>query len=456
MNTAGNGTYTILSTRDATGQNGFHLYQDSASRCRIRSLVNGVNNATDVDGTSGSLEAGKSYQARLLYTSGSEVRVYLENGEWEASLSNDSIIETKEKLSPLMIGNDYTGYDGFNGYISELSIKPYRDTDFSHMIANKPYIEDTTTFLNETRSYKRDKEGNVQVKSLLIDGKEAATKEIELINPEFLYKENTGIMIPYYAYPTDVYNNTDILSMMDFARKYKTVPIMVILNPSNGAGTVVDGNYTYGIKMLKGAGCTVIGYVSTDYTNNSLATVKADIDMWMKLYPDTEGIFLDEMSWEDDPVKLSYYKELNRYVKSLGMRVTIANPGDNVTEAYIVNECADIFMDWERAEFPSDVDMEQKWNNGSSSHSHNKRCGAVYDGLLDGGWDAANQAIFKKMTEYYGWVYYTEDTTANPWDSLSTFMQDMVDIITDAPSSDIILPTSQPAVLVDGMIWLEI
>jgi hypothetical protein len=249
---------------------------------------------------------------------------------------------------------------------------------------------------------------------------------IELVNDSFLHKETTGIMIPYYAYPTDVYTNVDIAAMMDFKRKNKTVPIMVILNPENGAGTIVDGNYTYAIKMLKGSGCNVIGYVSTNYTITAIETVKADIDKWIELYPDTEGIFLDEMSWEDETIKTDYYKELNRYIKSLGMIVTVANPGANVTESYVIEECADIFMDWESAAWPADVDMQQLWNDGSSSHSLNKRCCAVYDGLLDGGW---NDVVFDKVREYYGWVYYTEDTTANPWDSLSTFMETMLDRI---------------------------
>ena len=67
--------------------------------------------------------------------------------------------------------------------------------------------------------------------------------------------------------------------------------------PEQRPGQPLEPSYASGIARLTAAGIKVIGYVATDYTANSAATVKADIDRWRTFYPgQLSGIFFDEQS----------------------------------------------------------------------------------------------------------------------------------------------------------------
>src|SRR5262249_27102435 len=111
-------------------------------------------------------------------------------------------------------------------------------------------------------------------------------------------QQPTGVLVPMYVYPKDVHKNADYNRLMDVKRRYETVPMWVIVNPASGPGTRVDANYTKAIDRLQGAGCVVLGYVSTGYGKRTEAQVKKDIDQWLKLYPRIQGIFFDEMRYE--------------------------------------------------------------------------------------------------------------------------------------------------------------
>jgi hypothetical protein len=39
----------------------------------------------------------------------------------------------------------------------------------------------------------------------------------------------------------------------------------VVVNPASGPGKAADANYTKAIDRLRGAGCVVLGYVTTNY-----------------------------------------------------------------------------------------------------------------------------------------------------------------------------------------------
>src|SRR5215510_11776604 len=75
----------------------------------------------------------------------------------------------------------------------------------------------------------------------------------------------TGVLIPGYVYPNNPYSDTAFLNLLDTIRKYHRVPVIYVVNPGNGPGASVDGNYTGAIRLLRAAGALVIGYVSTDY-----------------------------------------------------------------------------------------------------------------------------------------------------------------------------------------------
>src|SRR4029077_10292361 len=94
----------------------------------------------------------------------------------------------------------------------------------------------------------------------------------KLARGDFLPTE-PGLIIPLYVYPADTYADPAILGLLDNIRRNSAVPAITIINPSNGPGTVVDGNYTSLVRKLRAATSVVAGYVATNYGARPTADV---------------------------------------------------------------------------------------------------------------------------------------------------------------------------------------
>lgn len=108
-------------------------------------------------------------------------------------------------------------------------------------------------------------------------------------------RTKTGVLIPAFFSPTNPVSNDAFNTIIKLSKKYHTIPIVVILNPNNGPNTIVDEDYTHVINRMVGACITPIGYVYTSYMTRPLETVLTDIDTWTTLYPEIQGIWVDEM-----------------------------------------------------------------------------------------------------------------------------------------------------------------
>jgi hypothetical protein len=233
-----------------------------------------------------------------------------------------------------------------------------------------------------------------------------------------------GLIIPMYIYPTDAYTNSSYNGLAQLKRKYRDIPFVVVLNPSNGPGTVTDGNYTLAINMLRGAGCIVVGYVSTLYTNRPIQDVESDISLWKSLYPNIQGIFFDEQSdgTTDITAEQSYYESLVEHTKTAGLTYTIGNAG-----IIVDNSWYDIFtieIEWENSTYPSEIYYDGPWPGGKKL---NKRALLKY---ASSSFESEMPTI-SSMLQYYKFVYITTDTLPNPWDSIDiTYLEKICDAIT--------------------------
>src|SRR5262245_27637632 len=142
-----------------------------------------------------------------------------------------------------------------------------------------------------------------------------------------LAQQRTGLLIPLYIYPSNIQQNPAYTRLMALRRQYETVPMWVIVNPASGPGKQRDPNYTAAIDRLVGAGCVVVGYVSTSYGKRAEAEVQKDIDQWASFYPRVHGIFFDEMIYEDKPAAAEYQSNLRRHATENGFWPTVGNPG---------------------------------------------------------------------------------------------------------------------------------
>src|SRR5438270_4956564 len=116
----------------------------------------------------------------------------------------------------------------------------------------------------------------------------------------------TGVMVPLYTYPTDNTWN----QMINAKSAYPSVPMIAIINPSDGPGPSRDSAYDTGIQKLHNAGISVLGYVLTGWASRSSSAVKSDISAYKSWY-NVNGIFFDEMS--NSAGDETYYKNLSTY-----------------------------------------------------------------------------------------------------------------------------------------------
>src|SRR5881396_556572 len=114
----------------------------------------------------------------------------------------------------------------------------------------------------------------------------------------------TGLVIPLYTYPTD----GTWQAILNAKIAHPTVPIIAVINPSDGPGNALDPSYVLGIKAFQAAGIVVLGYVATGYASNPLSSLENQIQLYKNWYG-VNGIMFDEM--RDTVGQESYYSNLN-------------------------------------------------------------------------------------------------------------------------------------------------
>ena len=228
-----------------------------------------------------------------------------------------------------------------------------------------------------------------------------------------------GIIIPFYIYPTDNYNDTNIATIVELKKANRDIPMIVIINPSSGPGSVTDGNYTAIINYLQAYGIHVIGYTTTNYRGQTTAQVEADIDGWKTYYPKVSGILFDQQSdgTTDLAAEQAYYKEVAQYSRKAGFDITVSNPGKNVDNTWY--DLFDVLVEVENSTYPDAAAMRGPWPYCKQLFKR----GAI---IHTAGYTQADADLLVKN---YGWVYITSDTAPNPYDTLSTVLNDLVNSI---------------------------
>jgi hypothetical protein len=239
-------------------------------------------------------------------------------------------------------------------------------------------------------------------------------------------QERSGLLVPLYVYPADIHTNRVYDRLIELKRRYETVPFWVIVNPASGPGKEVDANYTKAIDRLQGAGCVVLGYVTTSYGKRAAADVEADIDRWLKFYPRTQGIFFDEMIYEDTEAAAKYQAALNRYAREAGCWPTVANPGAETPGRYFAVNAADVIVVHEGNAWPEEARLKGDYFGGYSDYPPFTRAVLVYSQ------PEFDPKPLQMVRKYARWVYATDDRYVpndpqadNPWDSLSKHLEDI-------------------------------
>lgn len=226
---------------------------------------------------------------------------------------------------------------------------------------------------------------------------------------EIFSASSSGILIPLYVFPQ---NETSWQPLIDAKTNHPDVPIIAIINTSNGPGMFPLPQYEEQIPRLVEAGIKPIGYITTLGADKPVEVVKIEIDRWKKFYPSIEGIFFDEMS--NSPGNESYYSELSAYAKSKeGIDFTVGNPGVDTIPSYVGT--VDNIVIHENNMLPRLVDL-----NGWHASFDKKNFSYLVHSLpiVDEQFivDSSNHAKFMYLTENK----LDSQTDFDPWDTISS------------------------------------
>jgi hypothetical protein len=226
------------------------------------------------------------------------------------------------------------------------------------------------------------------------------------------------ILVPLYIYPQLINGRSNWSPLVEAAKK---VPVVAIINPNSGPGGKPNTDYAQALKLLQQGGVKTIGYVATNYGKRSIEQVKADIDLYNNHFS-VQGIFLDEGA--SDPTHLNHYAEIYRYIKSKKkLQQVVINPGNQIDEAYLSKPVADQAVVFENA--------GKEWPNYQPSAYVKKyapqRFALMLHNVPDR--DKLKNYIDLAVQRNIGYLYITNDSDSNPWDSLPSYWQAEVEMV---------------------------
>lgn len=227
------------------------------------------------------------------------------------------------------------------------------------------------------------------------------------------------LLVPLYIHPSWWDEETYVWD--DVAAANSLVPVTAIINPNNGPdGGPPDEDYTVGLADLRDAGVSMVGYVYTSYGARDIAEVEADIDLYSQHY-DIDGIFLDEVS--TSTTNLPYYADLYTYIHGkTNLPLVITNPGTKVPEAYLSTPATDTAVIFENGSgwrtYVPDAYVSQYPGSRFASLMYNVGSAETMRTNID-------LAVRRNMH----YVYATDDSGGNPWDTLPTYWTQLVDYV---------------------------
>lgn len=259
------------------------------------------------------------------------------------------------------------------------------------------------------------------------------------------------IIVPAYFYPS-LWNTSSReyhywVKLFDVASRLGP-QLIVVVNPSNGPGDVVDPYYSKVIDELIDRRAIVLGYVYTKWGQRPIEEVLSDVDKWYTLYPKVAGIFVDEVTHDGSETVVNYYLAISRLVKSRNGLV-VCNPGTPVKYPSLFNELCDMVIVFEAglAEYLSNRETVRE------AIKSVKTPGVILEGVLENTDD-----VLSILEEDGARVIYVYHKIYN-YDELSTHIDSLIKWATQPSSNDTektsALP-SYPYLLVGALVALSL
>src|SRR5579885_2922749 len=216
----------------------------------------------------------------------------------------------------------------------------------------------------------------------------------------------TGLIVPLYSYPGRYWD-----ALVKEKTSHPSVPVVAIINPDSGPGTK-DVNYAYGVQKLQSSGIKVIGYIYT--ANIGYGTITSYIDDYKNWYH-VDGIFFDQMS--NVKGNETFYASLTNYSRSVGLNFTVGNPGVDTLPSYVgtVNN----LVIYDNPSLPP-VSSFEGWHKNFTKSNFSFVAYSV---------DATDAAYIKNMTNLVQYMYISNSTLPNPFNSLPGYLDSEMKIL---------------------------
>jgi hypothetical protein len=213
----------------------------------------------------------------------------------------------------------------------------------------------------------------------------------------------TGVIVPLFSYVGPTW-----AQLIGYHQEYPTVPMIAVVSPLRGPGSFRDPNFQLGVESLQNAGIPVLGYVVTDYANAKISDVEAMLTNYWNWYH-VNGAMIDQMN--NSVGSAGYYSTLTTFDRSLGMTITVGNPGAEVPQNFI--GVTDMMVIYESPGLPS-LSFIAGWH--ASYPKSNFIITAYAVNPLDTSW-------VRSASQYLGYLYITDGVWPDPYtNALPTYM----------------------------------
>jgi hypothetical protein len=339
------------------------------------------------------------------------VRAYTTGGD---ALSMYAVI--KSGSTTVKTGFTPLTYTGTTGNTYSVQVQNYNDLTFSKWGNGSTSNPRTITLWGDTTAVAYYNKGTTTTTT------SSSTGTSSLI-------PKTGVMVALYMYPGST-GSVHWQKVIDEKKKHPSVPIVAIFNPSSGPGSSKNSNIAYWVDKLQDAGVIAIGYIPDGYadTKNPGSRTMTWMKDKIKKYDDwygADGVYFDEMT--NKAGYESRYRDLTAYAKSLGMKMTGANPGTDVPPSYIGT--LTVIKTSEGRGYISVTDpniIGSSWVKGGYLGWHkdyDKRNFAVV--RYDADW--LNKTFVIDVSRYMGLVYVTNgDDSDGRWFHVPPYFGDLV------------------------------
>ena len=243
----------------------------------------------------------------------------------------------------------------------------------------------------------------------------------------------TGVMVGLYFYPLN--NSWEYL--INLKNQFPNVPLVAVINPDNGAGSIKDKFYASQVSKLQSAGITTIGYVYTNYAQRDVNQIFQEIDKY-NIWYNVDGIFFDEVA---NFGQENYYRGVSQYTKAQGVSYTVGNPGTNIPVSYI--GVMDTYIIYENRGLPSLTYLANIYPD------YDKRNFAVTSyGVFN-----LRASDISSSSNYVGYLSITDNDLPNPYNTYPSYLE----LIFATLSSQIVPPPStlNPPIARDSEVTLD-